>query len=86
MDADRSRADAQACKGCMTKLAILASAVRGRLTERAELCSLGEEPCGSARSTVSPVRVQDHGQRVAEAAPALFPDQKTVKFDSGLEH
>jgi hypothetical protein len=28
MEADRCRTDAQACNGCMTKLAILASAVR----------------------------------------------------------
>src|SRR5258708_1670154 len=30
MEANRCRADAQACTGCMTKLAILAGAVRGR--------------------------------------------------------
>jgi hypothetical protein len=36
MAADRCRTDAQACTGCMTKLAILASAARGRLTERAK--------------------------------------------------
>jgi hypothetical protein len=36
MEADRCRTDAQACKGCMTKLAILAYAVCGRLAERAE--------------------------------------------------
>jgi len=36
MEANRCRTDAQACKGCMTKLAILAGGVRGRLAERAE--------------------------------------------------
>jgi hypothetical protein len=42
METDGSRADAQACKGCMTMPAILASAVRGHLAERAELWSRPE--------------------------------------------
>ena len=96
MEADRCRTDAQACKGCMTRLAILAGAARGRLAERAEELRPGALRLGQING-VGCYAVQDHGQRVVGTVASqagmpqwlqrpYFARPEDCGFDTGLEH
>src|SRR5467141_3395155 len=99
IEANRCRADAQACKGCMTMPTILGRAVRDRLAERAEDFRPVQATSPAARrdKRCCPLRRKITANAVggAPAEPARLlaarehadlARREDCSFDTGLEH